>query len=55
MVLGKLSLEAELFGQLVAVALEIGLDLFQPIETGSIGDEAGGIEAGSRIVFAEVQ
>lgn len=54
-VLGEVSREAELFGQLVPVAFEDGLDVLQSIEPGPGGDAAGGIEAGGRVLLAQVQ
>ena len=35
-VLGELSREAELFGQLIPIALENGLDLFQALQTETV-------------------
>jgi hypothetical protein len=55
MVLGKFILQLQLFRQLVAVAFKDRLDLFQPIQTGTIGDPAGRIKPLGRILTTEIQ
>ena len=44
-VLGQLGFQVELFGQLIPVALQDRLDLFQAGQASLVGDSAGGLES----------
>ena len=55
MVLGELGFKIELFGQLIPVALQDRLDLFQADQTGLVGDPASGFESLTRIGPTEIE
>ena len=55
MVLGQLSVQGQLFRQLVPVAPEDGLDVFEPGQTFPIGDAAAGIQALAGVLPSQVE
>jgi len=55
MVWGQLCLQGLLFRQLVAVALENGLDVFQPAQALPVGDTATGIQAWAGVGLVQVE
>ncbi|KKN43255.1 hypothetical protein LCGC14_0704890, partial [marine sediment metagenome] len=54
-VLGQFCVQGQLFRQLVAVALENGLDVFQPVQALPIGDTATSIQSWARVGLAQIE
>ena len=53
--LGKLGVQGQLLRQLVAVAPENGLDVFQSVQAFAVGNTATGIQALTGVLLAQVE
>jgi len=54
-VLGQFCVQGQLFRQLVPVALENGLDVFQSVQAFPVGDTATGVQPWVRVGLAQVE